>query len=199
MKRKTTALSGRLAGTILRRVLHRPSTLGFLVLAMPAFGQGEFTAVVEAPGEQAMALVQAEDVWQYRKGTSAPEAGWQTVADAALGEGWESGAGAFGYADDPAETAGCATLLPDMRNGYPTSCIPRCDPWAYAVSSVPTGSRVLVNCRVPRQATVSPLTHAPAAPGPLRFAKRLRLKRFDGSSWALPSCAIAGVCVNSED
>ncbi len=61
----------------------------------------------------AMPIIDAGDDWRYRKGTSAPQANWQTVADAALDSGWLTGAGGFGYGDDDD-----ATELADMEDSY---------------------------------------------------------------------------------
>jgi len=58
-------------------------------------------------------LVLRGDTWRYRKGTNAPAANWQSMADAALDATWSSGPGGFGYADSDD-----ATVLSDMLNGY---------------------------------------------------------------------------------
>lgn len=63
-------------------------------------------------------LVAHNDDWRFFKGTAAPQADWQTVEDAALGEAWATGPGGFGYGDSGIQ--GEATNLPDMRNGYTT-------------------------------------------------------------------------------
>src|SRR5436190_8408966 len=65
-------------------------------------------------------LVRHSDSWRYRKGTSAPQSNWKTVADASLDATWLTGNGGFGYADNTTETSLCQTLLSDMRNSYST-------------------------------------------------------------------------------
>src|SRR6185503_10682393 len=57
-------------------------------------------------------LVSPGDTWRYHKGTNAPSAGWQTIADSSLNLQWGSGAGGFGYGDGDD-----ATLLNDMGQG----------------------------------------------------------------------------------
>ena len=65
-------------------------------------------------------LVSHGGSWRYHKGTNAPAAGWKTATDASLGATWLTGNGGFGYADNAAETALCATLLTGMRSNYTT-------------------------------------------------------------------------------
>lgn len=108
--------------------LGAPLALLALLVTLPITARpaaGEFTATVVVPDDEPVVLVGAGETWRWRKGISAPEAGWQTLAEAALGDGWSTGPGAFGYADNDAETAGCGTLLPDMRNGYSTFYVRR--------------------------------------------------------------------------
>ncbi len=69
---------------------------------------------------QAPPLVTRSDTWRYHKGTNAPVAGWQTIADASLGVQWPSGPGGFGYGDGDD-----ATILSDMLNTYTTVYIRR--------------------------------------------------------------------------
>src|SRR5213075_353449 len=87
-------------------------------LAAPAIAQGSLTVQVGAGGTPLLSLVNHGDLWRYRKGTSAPPAGWQTNADATLDGSWLSGPGGFGYGD--AAISGEATTLNDMLNGYTT-------------------------------------------------------------------------------
>ena len=61
----------------------------------------------------AVPIIEAGDDWRYRKGTSAPQANWQTIADAALDSSWLTGAGGFGYGDDDDTTE-----LADMEGSY---------------------------------------------------------------------------------
>ncbi len=64
--------------------------------------------VVAAP------LVNFNDSWRYRKGTSAPQADWKTTDDSSLDASWLSGPGWIGYGDGGvANPAG--TTLTDMR------------------------------------------------------------------------------------
>ena len=65
-------------------------------------------------------LVNHGDIWEYRKGTNAPQANWKTASDADLDATWLAGAGGFGYADNAPETANCQTILSDMPGNYTT-------------------------------------------------------------------------------
>lgn len=65
-------------------------------------------------------LVSRGDTWRYHKGTNAPQANWQTVADASLNADWGSGPGGFGYGDSDD-----ATILSDMQSRYVTVYIRR--------------------------------------------------------------------------
>jgi hypothetical protein len=72
----------------------------------------------------AVPLVSFSDTWEYREGTSAPQAGWQTLADESLDATWRSGPGWIGYGDGSgADAAG--TTLSGMRNNYRTFLIRR--------------------------------------------------------------------------
>ena len=59
-------------------------------------------------------LVNFNDVWHYRKGTSAPQSDWKTVDDASLDASWLTGPGWIGYGDGSGATA-AGTTLSDMR------------------------------------------------------------------------------------
>jgi hypothetical protein len=63
-------------------------------------------------------LVNYDDVWRYRKGSTAPQANWKTADDSSLDASWLLGNGGFGYASNLAETSRVDTVLADMRNGY---------------------------------------------------------------------------------
>ncbi|HTD85186.1 MAG TPA: hypothetical protein VK850_01290, partial [Candidatus Binatia bacterium] len=65
-----------------------------------------------------ISLVNHTNVWRYRKGTSAPQSNWKTVAEGSLDATWLSGQGGIGYADNPTETMECRTVLTDMHNAY---------------------------------------------------------------------------------
>ena len=70
-------------------------------------------------------LVAHNELWHYRKGTSAPQPDWKTAGDASLDSSWLTGNGGFGYADNAAETQLCQTLLNDMRTNYWTLAMRR--------------------------------------------------------------------------
>jgi Bacterial TSP3 repeat len=59
-------------------------------------------------------LVNFNDTWHYRKGTSAPQSDWKTAADASLDVSWLTGAGWIGYGDGSGANA-AGTTLGDMR------------------------------------------------------------------------------------
>jgi hypothetical protein len=79
-----------------------------------------FAAFATATFAAPVPLIQHGDAWRYRKGTSAPQTDWKTTTDAALGTGWLTGNGGFGYADNAPERANCQTILSDMAGGYTT-------------------------------------------------------------------------------
>jgi len=60
-------------------------------------------------------VVAHTDTWRYFKGTSAPQANWQTVPDTSLNASWLSGPGGFGFGDSDD-----GTTLADMQNLYTT-------------------------------------------------------------------------------
>ncbi|HTG43708.1 MAG TPA: hypothetical protein VK633_04175, partial [Verrucomicrobiae bacterium] len=68
-------------------------------------------------------LVSHTDTWRYRKGTSAPQAGWKSIPDTDLDTTWLSGRGGFGFANNSAETASVETLLTDMDANYSTLAV----------------------------------------------------------------------------
>jgi hypothetical protein len=70
-------------------------------------------------------LASHDQEWNYRRGDSEPQAGWQILEEAMLDFSWALGTGGFGYADNHAETEDCLTLLPDMEGGYTTFCLRR--------------------------------------------------------------------------
>ncbi|MBM3847842.1 MAG: hypothetical protein FJ405_16350, partial [Verrucomicrobia bacterium] len=80
-----------------------------------------------------VSLVQSTNSWHMRKGRSAVPAGWKTASDSALDTSWAVARGGFGYSDSAGETAGCATLLTDMRNSYTSVAIRR----SFEVTEVP--------------------------------------------------------------
>jgi hypothetical protein len=59
-------------------------------------------------------LVNYNDTWRYKKGTSAPQANWKSVADASLEASWLSGTGWIGFGDGSGVNA-AGTTLSDMR------------------------------------------------------------------------------------
>ena len=62
----------------------------------------------------AVPLINYNDSWRYRKGTSAPQANWKTAADASLDPSWLTGPGWIGYGDGSGANA-AGTTLADMR------------------------------------------------------------------------------------
>ena len=107
-----------------------------LCLAFSAVAQGTFTVQVGAPPAPPTPVVQHTDTWRFHKGTNAPQAGWQTIADASLDGTWGSGPGGIGYADNANETSLCQTLLTDMLNRYTTLYLRR----SFPISSAPDPS-----------------------------------------------------------
>ncbi len=59
-------------------------------------------------------VVNYNDMWQYRKGTSAPQADWKTAAVASLDASWLTGPGWIGFGDGTGANA-AGTTLTDMR------------------------------------------------------------------------------------
>src|SRR5262245_44952274 len=92
----------------------------FLVATAMSAAAGELTIQIGPPPPPPTPLVTHTDTWAYHKGTNAPEANWQTIADASLDSTWGTGAGGFGYADNAIETQLCQTILSDMRSNYST-------------------------------------------------------------------------------
>ncbi len=79
------------------------------IFTLPAFLLALFLhTVVAAP------LVNFNDVWHYKKGTSAPQSDWKTTVDASLDASWLSGPGWIGFGDGSGATA-AGTTLSDMR------------------------------------------------------------------------------------
>ncbi len=70
----------------------------------------------------AVPLVNFNDTWHYRKGTSAPQTDWKTAADASLDASWLTGPGWFGYGDGTGANA-AGTTLSDMEDNYRTFVI----------------------------------------------------------------------------
>ena len=66
-------------------------------------------------------LVNHSELWNFHKGTNAPQTFWRTIADSALDTSWASGLGGFGYADNTPELALLQTQLADMRREYPST------------------------------------------------------------------------------
>jgi hypothetical protein len=62
----------------------------------------------------AVPLVNFNDTWHYKKGTSAPQADWKTAVDASLNASWLTGPGWIGYGDGSGANA-AGTTLSDMR------------------------------------------------------------------------------------
>jgi hypothetical protein len=82
------------------------------------------TVQVGSTAPPPVALVSHGGFWRWHKGTNAPQAGWQTVADASLNGDWSGGPGGFGYNRDggtPNETNRCLTVLFDMSGTSATN------------------------------------------------------------------------------
>ena len=94
--------------------------LPLLVSSAGSLNAQSFTVQVVQPSgvttPPPVSLVSHTNAWGYHKGTNAPVAGWQSLADAALDASWATGNGGFGYSDNAPETARCQTLLPDMKS-----------------------------------------------------------------------------------
>jgi hypothetical protein len=58
-----------------------------------------FTAQFGAPTAPPTVLVEHPNLWSFRRGTNAPQADWQTAADAGLDATWASAPGGFGFGD----------------------------------------------------------------------------------------------------
>lgn len=91
----------------------RPPSHVWCVLAGVACG---LTVAVAAP----IPLVNHYDLWQYRKGTNAPQADWK-LPGAVLDATWLTGPGGFGFGADAQETNNCRTILADMRGSAATN------------------------------------------------------------------------------
>jgi len=81
---------------------------------------GVLTVQVGSPPPPPTTLINHLDTWNWHKGTNAPTAGWQTLADGSLDATWGTGPGGFGYADNVNETNQVRTVLSDMLNRYTT-------------------------------------------------------------------------------
>lgn len=90
-----------------------------LILPKAGFGQA-LTVTVGAPPPAPTILVNTNDTWSYRKGTSEPQVDWRTATDASLDSSWLSGPGGFGFGDGDD-----ATELTDMLDGYTSVYIRR--------------------------------------------------------------------------
>src|ERR1051325_2825063 len=92
----------------------------FLVSARAQY----LTVQVGTPPSAPTPLVNHNDTWFFHKGTNAPQANWQTIADGTLNADWGSGPGGFGYGDNGiTNTPGASyesTMLGDMLNRYTT-------------------------------------------------------------------------------
>ena len=106
-----------------RRVFFLP--LALLFLGAPAgtvvAQSGLFTVQIGSPPPAPITLVSAASLWQYRPGTSEPQADWMTAPDASLDATWLTGQGGFGYGD--AGIVGENTTISGMENVHSTLCI----------------------------------------------------------------------------
>ncbi|HWB03129.1 MAG TPA: hypothetical protein VG796_08910 [Verrucomicrobiales bacterium] len=74
-----------------------------------------FALVATALTSAALPLVNYNDTWRYKKGTSAPQADWKTATDASLSASWLSGPGWIGFGDGGTGANAAGTTLSDMR------------------------------------------------------------------------------------
>ena len=79
----------------------------------------------------ATTLVNHTNFWNYHRGTTAPQANWQTVADASLDTTWTNAMGGFGYGDPG--IVGESTTVNGVINVCTTFYIRR----TFAVTSAP--------------------------------------------------------------
>src|SRR4051812_39723843 len=70
------------------------------LMEMQASAAGVLTVQLGSAPLPPTPLVNHNDTWAYHKGTNAPQAGWQTIADGTLNADWGSAPGGFGYGDN---------------------------------------------------------------------------------------------------
>jgi len=88
----------------------------WLAFAIATVSQAQvLTVQVGAPPPLPTPLVNHGDTWNYRKGSSEPQADWKTASDASLDGTWLTGPGGFGFGDGDD-----ATELGDMEGSYST-------------------------------------------------------------------------------
>ncbi len=75
----------------------------------------QFTVEVLSPHTSTTTLIETNADWRFFKGSTEPNAGWDTAEESFLGSSWKSGPGGFGYG-----ATGLGTTLGDMQNGYST-------------------------------------------------------------------------------
>ena len=75
----------------------------------------QFTVEIISPNTATRTLIETNASWRYFKGTSDPNAGWDTADEIFLDSSWGTNPAGFGYGDGDDRT-----LLPDMQNGYST-------------------------------------------------------------------------------
>jgi len=73
----------------------------------------QFTVEILNPNSATRTLIETNASWRFFKGTSAPNAGWDTADESFLGSAWGTSQAGFGYGD-----GADLTLLADMQNGY---------------------------------------------------------------------------------
>ena len=75
----------------------------------------QFTVEIVTPSFATKTLIETNASWRYFKGTTEPNAGWDTADAIFLGSAWKTNLAGFGYGDGDDRT-----LLTDMQNGYST-------------------------------------------------------------------------------
>jgi hypothetical protein len=107
---------------IVSSVFPRLNSLCILWLMFPlsVLAQTGVLTLQMGPSVPPTPLASHDEVWQYHKGTNAPQGNWRTISDSSLDSSWANGNGGFGYADNSPEVQLCQTPLNDMRENYST-------------------------------------------------------------------------------
>ena len=88
---------------------------------MKKYGTLAVMALLLAGAGIAAPLVNYNDIWRYRKGTSAAPVNWKTMDDALLDASWLSGPGWFGYGDGSGANAAGTTLSDMLQTTTPAN------------------------------------------------------------------------------
>ncbi len=87
---------------LLSRFVYRLALVLFLLLPflrVHAQTDNSFTCQFGAPVPAPVTLVSRTNLWFFTRGTTAPQADWQTTPDTALDTTWTNAPGGFGYGD----------------------------------------------------------------------------------------------------